>query len=155
MAWTRDLGTVAADEVAAKVAQATADARGCLSDVDAARKADLLARLNAGQDVPRAELDELSRLNGKCSVKMSPEDLATIDKAADLAEAGVRIMGGHAHVTLGGSDRIEDQPEAPLKGVRQTRITVTVSVTQGTGVVTVQDSPAQQPAESLQWEERK
>lgn len=131
MGWSRDLGVVTTEEVRASVVAATARAQGKLSEAERARRLQLADALVAGSTSTPADLAELSSLNAVSTPTLSVEELATIEQACAVAEAGVRIMGGRAHVVLGGSDRVETQPEASLKGMRQTSITVTVTVMSG------------------------
>jgi len=152
--WSRDIGVVSTAEVVAAVRAATARHRGELSPEQQLRRKKLSDALSSGNVASPGELAELSQLNMLLSPMMSPEEIATIDKVAALAEAGVEEMGGKAHVVVGGSDRIEGQPEASGRGVRQTSITVTVTVTTGSTQKTdpIKSPPAKQVDTSVPWE---
>lgn len=152
MGWSRDIGVCTPEDVAAKVDAATAHARGILTEKQSTRRTELLAKFNTGAEVSEKEFLEIKELNAAAAVKMSAEEIALIEKASELAAHGVRVMGGSAHVTLGGSDRIDEQPESAARGVRQTSISVTVSVTAGRGEAPVASAPAQVVDTSVPWE---
>lgn len=153
MGWSRDLGVVTTAGVTAAVAAATARAAGNLSAAESARRDELRNALMTGSP-SAADLAELSKLNAISIPTMSPEELATVEKATMLAEMGVEVMGGEAHVVLGASDRIEDQPEAPLKGARQTSITVTVTrtIAPERPAAPVVNTPEKQVDNTVPWE---
>jgi hypothetical protein len=143
MGWSRDIGVVAGKDVEAKVAEATARARGVLSDADREQLSVLKNAVARGIGLAPGALAELRALEAVKDPTMSPEELATIDIAAKMAAAAVGFAGGVAHVVLGASDRKEEQPEASLKGRRQRSYTITVTVTDGVATSSsTQPSPA-------------
>jgi hypothetical protein len=150
--WSRDIGVVQTSQVVAAVQAATSRARGELSPEQKARRKSLSDALSSGGVATAAELAELSLLNTLLSPQMSPEEIALVGKVAAVAEAGVEEMGGTAHVVIGGSDRLEAQPEAPEKGSRQTSITVTVTVTTGPAKTEAANPPAKQVDTTAAWE---
>lgn len=141
MGWSRDLGIVGTKDVAARVAEATARARGQLSEADKTKLELLRGAGKAGIALAPGALADLKELEGVREPTLTPEELSTIDLAAEAAAHLVESMGGEAHVHLGASDRKDDQPESSLKGMRQRSITITVTRLEG-----APDAPAKAAA---------
>lgn len=95
MGWSRDLGTVAVDEISGMAKAATA--------------------------------------HHVASGEFRAEDAECLRVAIETAKAGVAAFGGHAHVWLGGHDRILGGPNEPevvpeQTGKRQRSISVTITL---------------------------
>jgi aspartyl/asparaginyl beta-hydroxylase len=129
MSWSRDLGIVNAEDVPSAIAGVTARMRGVLDPEASMRLSAYRERLASGGVMTAAEVADMSKLNEVSVPTSTPEELATIAKAEAIATEAVKLMGGEAHVHLGASSFVDQQPESPLKGRRQTSITVTVTVT--------------------------
>lgn len=81
------------------------------------------------RDIGVVEVDEVSGMVKAATVGLPEEERSTLAAAIETAKAGVRAMGGKAHVWLGGHDRDAFYDEAaggPQPS--QTSITVTVSL---------------------------
>jgi len=129
MGWSRDLGILRSEDVDDAVQAAVGRALGSVSKADAKRLAAFKKQLAAGEAITTADLVEMSRLNDLSIPTIDAHEASTIPAACATARAAVQALGGEAHVSIGGSSRIENQPEATIKGVRQTSITVTATVT--------------------------
>jgi hypothetical protein len=129
MGWSRDLGVLRVEDVDAAVQTAMSRALGAVSNDDAVRLGAFKGRLASGDALASAELVEMSGLNDLTTPTLDKYEANTIPAACATAKAAIEFMGGEAHVFIGGSSRIEEQPEASVKGRRQTSITVMVTVT--------------------------